>query len=508
MARKDKDELAREVWQVALRLRREENWPEEKINEFISGSPLGVRNMEDLSRVVMELETEQIDPGLAVAISQGAGQGLSLGFLDELAGVVGALRARVPGSKVTAKEAYLQARDEYRELYRVSKEAHPVATGAAELAGAVTSGFASAPLFTAGAGLTGLPALARAAGASAALGGAESLGRAEEITPETLREAGRAAAGSGAAGAALAGAARFAQNRISPGAYQIEQGLKELGPNPAAVLQERAGPILAQGRRPVLAELARPMTELGTIQRTGPRVREAARRYAQAGAGEALEEAEVIRKTVGAKFNQIERVIIRDKRIDEVLEQPYIKKLIKSGIETKDLEGPKSHRSVNVLRWVSGKLRDDARQEITMRRRIGKGNTRAAAGWNKTADQIERVLEEKIPGYQTLLSEYAAAAKPAERLRKMTETLERVRGLSKPGPGEQFSYAIKEPFGVSTTAQRQRAAQTISETLYTPGGSVEELLDLVYGLRRGWTTAVAGAQAVSGPRRRLRRERP
>jgi hypothetical protein len=118
------------------------------------------------------------DPGTARAALTGLGQGLTFGFGDELGAAGQALAAALsPDQEMRAADVYRQARAENRREVDVARATYPLATGAAELAGGVVSGIATAPLLAAAAPAAtwGQKALL-AARQGALLGGVSGLG--------------------------------------------------------------------------------------------------------------------------------------------------------------------------------------------------------------------------------------------------------------------------------------------------------------------------------------------
>lgn len=128
---------------------------------------------------------------------RGAAQGLSLGFADELAGILGAGGEAIqnPSKLGDLAELYRKNRDESRELYKKAQEANPVTYGASEVGGGIASMFV--PGLNVGKGIKG----------AAALGGAMGLGASEaDLTKgeiaEAAKDVGKGAALGGVVGAA------------------------------------------------------------------------------------------------------------------------------------------------------------------------------------------------------------------------------------------------------------------------------------------------------------------
>lgn len=152
--------------------------------------------------------TPQPRPGLVRGVSDAAGQGLTLGWGDEIAaGLNAALHA--PFSKESLREIYDRELGEERGSIQAFREDHPAASLAAELGGGLTGGLAvgaltggaSAPAEVTQVGrVVQALRLARAGAAAGAVGGA---GAAEGGLGERVK----GAAGGAAVGAVLAPAA-------------------------------------------------------------------------------------------------------------------------------------------------------------------------------------------------------------------------------------------------------------------------------------------------------------
>jgi hypothetical protein len=114
-------------------------------------------------------------PMSAGGLLRAAGQGLTLGFSDELAGGAGALLAKAAGDKAPMADLYRDIRGSVSERQKEFKEAHPVASTVAEIAGGLPLGGAAFK------GATTLPQVAKAgAKMGGIMGGAYGAGTAEE----------------------------------------------------------------------------------------------------------------------------------------------------------------------------------------------------------------------------------------------------------------------------------------------------------------------------------------
>lgn len=129
------------------------------------------------------------------AATAGAGQGLTLGYSDELKGALAAIQDALHTGKIDraqAARAYTQARDDYRRKLAQLETAHPDAYGAGRVAGGIASGVAASAI----PGMQGV-------GGAALLGAADALGNnaADLTTKEGLKDT----AGDVAKGAAIGG---------------------------------------------------------------------------------------------------------------------------------------------------------------------------------------------------------------------------------------------------------------------------------------------------------------
>lgn len=153
------------------------------------------------------------------ALAQGAGQGVTLGFQDEVNGAIQALGDKLMGNSPESSlgELYRRNRDSFRREADATKAEHPLAYGGAELAGGLASSF--------------LPGLGISKGAKAAqvllksalAGGVGALG--QDQADLTRGEYGRAAldtgvgtalgAGAGGIGIGLGGLGQKAFQRVA-----------------------------------------------------------------------------------------------------------------------------------------------------------------------------------------------------------------------------------------------------------------------------------------------------
>lgn len=146
----------------------------------------------------------QEEPGLGEAVARGAGQGVTLGFSDELIGLGKALFSDIGGT-LSGKDTrggfgqkYAKERDAEREANRRASDAHGFAYGASELGGGIASSFIP------GLGIAKGASLAKTALGAAKLGAVGGLGSSEaEDIPGMLVDAGGSALISGATAGVL-----------------------------------------------------------------------------------------------------------------------------------------------------------------------------------------------------------------------------------------------------------------------------------------------------------------
>ncbi len=165
------------------------------------------------------------------SIADAMGQGVSLGFSDELAGLLGAIPAAIStGNGVV--ESYKGVRDAARGNYEGYREENPKTALAAELGGGLLTGGMGGG--RALAGTAGRQMLGRAAATGAALGGASGAGYSQADTMGGLAK-------DTALGAAVGGAAGFALPAAG-------QGLNAIGRRTASMADD-LGMRLTPGHR-------------------------------------------------------------------------------------------------------------------------------------------------------------------------------------------------------------------------------------------------------------------
>lgn len=144
-------------------------------------------------------EEEAYDPGSFISGARGLGQGLSLGYSDELVGALQGLTGKLTGEEGDLAELYREYRDIERAKNLASEEAHPWLYGGGNVAGGLAT--ALVPGAAIGTGLKG----ALAAGALAAGGTSEA-----DLTQGETEGLAKDVAGGAVLGGALHGAGTLA----------------------------------------------------------------------------------------------------------------------------------------------------------------------------------------------------------------------------------------------------------------------------------------------------------
>jgi hypothetical protein len=153
------------------------------------------------------------------SVLRGAGQGLTLGFADEITGALEAVGGSLKkGSFDKFTDLYRQSRDEARQLNREAQEANPMSYFAGEIGGSVASSFVPGGVVAKGLGLAANTArgasIARGIGNAALMGGVSSLGASESTTiGGDLYEAGKGALIGGAVAGAVGKVVKGSANK-------------------------------------------------------------------------------------------------------------------------------------------------------------------------------------------------------------------------------------------------------------------------------------------------------
>lgn len=150
------------------------------------------------------------------SFGQGALQGATAGFSDELGGAEGALMEKIAGNpdKKSLKELYQEYRDLQRQRNKKAEEAHPVAS----LAGNVTGAVGSALLAP---GLMAPKTIAGAAGLGAATGLGTSEQDLTEPSADALKGTAKDIATGGALGAVGGAIGKGVQNVLNPESLEV-----------------------------------------------------------------------------------------------------------------------------------------------------------------------------------------------------------------------------------------------------------------------------------------------
>lgn len=163
---------------------------------------------------------------IAEGLAQSAAQGATLGYGDEIAAAMGSLGGL--GPKLLGTKSYDQILDDVRGRGKKFEAAHPVASTAAQIGGAlvVPGGAAKAAL------AKGAPTLARAiaSGAKVGLGTglAQGFGSGEGGMENRLANAGKTGAASAAAGALAPVAGTVARKTVNAAVPYAQAAAKEI----------------------------------------------------------------------------------------------------------------------------------------------------------------------------------------------------------------------------------------------------------------------------------------
>ena len=216
--------------------------PTEAAKLGLPAAPAGPRKLsaDEVSSLGLDDEgPSEIESGL-----RGAGQGLTFGFGDEIAGGGEAFLDKLRGAHEAIGELYTKHRDESRRAYKKAEEANPNSYTAGNIGGAILPNAALA-FATGGSSIPEQIALGAAAGGLTTAGEAENIA---DITPGQLATgvigggvAGGVGAGLGKLGAKGLGAIgrrveQFGGKKAAEaGEALLERGTKEAAENVASV---------------------------------------------------------------------------------------------------------------------------------------------------------------------------------------------------------------------------------------------------------------------------------
>ena len=169
-------------------------------NAHAAGDTAAARQLARALQAAPEPVTPSLADGFMGALSKAA-QGLSLGFSDEGAGLVGGVRSLLGGGSFG--EGYAQSRDQVRAFNQATSETMPKTAMAAELAGGLLTG--GTGLARSATGLAGREFVERSAAVGAGLGTAQGAGQSEAEGLGLLNDAALGGVVGGAAGGAFFG---------------------------------------------------------------------------------------------------------------------------------------------------------------------------------------------------------------------------------------------------------------------------------------------------------------
>lgn len=319
------------------------------------------------ARRARELGDSELELALlrkADSISQNKGtiadpvaQGLTLGFSDELSGLLGAIPAAV-STGVSIPEAYRGIRDVARERYAGYQAENPKVSLAAELAGGLMTGAAGGG--RAMAGTAGRQMLGRAAASGAAIGAASGAGYSEADTIRGLL-------GDTALGGAVGGAAGIA----FPAAGQV---IGKIGQKTASIADD-LGMRLTPGHRydsPMLKKIEASMESFAPTSPGFSAVRKYNQQAINRAAAEAIGESG---DSLGGDVLGMAHARIGDefKRLTQgqtiPIDQSFIDELqaIRQSIDTPLKGAKKANRVLDAVEKIiaSGAIDDKAYQDIS-----------------------------------------------------------------------------------------------------------------------------------------------
>lgn len=190
---------------------------------------------EQIVSVIQKEFSSQPQFSAGQAAQMGVGQGLTLGFADELkaAGIAGMEALQGRGE---FRPTYEQMRDVYREEQAAAQQQHPVAYGVGEVAGVLPAAVATAPM-----GLVG---------GSAAIGGAMGAGEAKELS-DIPAEAAKGAAMGALMGGVVKAAAPVVQKGLEGVSKSVlggtEMASKGLAAGEKALKDKTMGSLMKAG---------------------------------------------------------------------------------------------------------------------------------------------------------------------------------------------------------------------------------------------------------------------
>lgn len=407
------------------------------------------------------------------------GQGVTLGFGDELEGLVRGAAALVPGG-MSPREAYGAGVQGARQDVEQFREEHPVLATTAEIGGAVLPSLLPIPGAQAGLARAATTALRSPLGRGAIEGAVAGAGATEGGIPERLKGA-AFGAGGGAVGGKLAGAVgkRLPQpRRIAAG-----QALEEVAQREGSGLRGIAGRMQPGQMVPEVGEPGGPLQALTrkvtgtqepgarqlrqTIQERARRVpgevSEAIEQHTGLTADDALRTADELaaaRRTNAAPLYEqaFARGAIDDPGIQKLIqEKPSLQSAYQRAQQTAAEEGvglaPLESPDVRTLHMMKEEL-DDLIRRAGRSAEASAPSARQTRAMLQTKNELLRRLEDAVPEYKAARLQYAGDAAVEESFEAAREGSQRLglkpflredprrieRALAEMTPSEQELY--------------------------------------------------------------------
>lgn len=379
-------------------------------------------------------------------VGRAAGMGATLGFLDEAAGAISATKGLVPPallpalplvSQITrllspaANERYLAARNSVREPYESFRGAHPVVSGASEVAGGMLlPGGAARTAATSGGGL--LRAGLQAGRSGAVAGGLAGAGYAPELEDVPMQSV-VGAAGGGLLGLGLGVGGQAATNAVRGGAAsRLDRAIQAGGGEDA--LRRSASEATEAGRgrvQPVgaLSPYLRGEAEFAATRspsvfgQYGPKT-------ARARAGDAERLIRDVTDITGApavgreglvaarqqQFGPVYRALEESatplspehtKDVLGILQRPYVKNAYQEAVNEGLLAGENAAQpGFKALNNLRQHLRSSQERAFTA------GDGARGAAFRQAADDLEGLLENAVPEFRAVQNAYRDASRP------------------------------------------------------------------------------------------------
>lgn len=397
--------------------------------------------------------------------ARSAGMGMTLGFLDELAGAGAAI---VPGGK-----GYTEARDAVRANQAGAEYAAPKRMMTAELAGGLVPG-----LLTAGAGevAAGAGAGAKALQAAKVGGLLSAVSGVGHSNADNISDVAKDAAMSGAAGTVAGGglsllgsaAGRVASgvaDRVNPSRAVVREAATQIPPNAATSIARQNA--IAPGTA-MLADQSPEMTAMVRGIGADADAGVAARTVADA----RVDALKTARKALGTRYEALERDLPVDKTLAGIL---------------RDADQPVTGPATNFVQLHR------ARMDLRAAVKNAEGAKKADLG--KALDALNGWMDTNVPGVRQLDRDYGFVVeriKAAEKLAKEVTSSSKNYAASRTYGAESGSIGGSLPRGahgvISMMAEalgpdRAARARAVQDLLLTPGDATSTALAKITAAR-------------------------